>query len=90
MWSQNVRQLSFSANPGTTPTENDGAADASSIPADDCSSMDGVDVMGEDDGCGQGVDETGALLATHTEAKYLLVIEKQGIFLRLCEDGFHR
>lgn len=30
------------------------------------------------------------LMETVTEAKYLLVIEKQGIFLRLCEDAFHR
>ena len=30
------------------------------------------------------------LLETCTEAKYLLVIEKQGIFLRLCEDAFHQ
>mmetsp|Transcript_529 Transcript_529/g.1242 ORF Transcript_529/g.1242 Transcript_529/m.1242 type:complete len:100 (+) Transcript_529:984-1283(+) len=34
-------------------------------------------------------DASAPLLETNTEAKYLLVIEKQGIFLRLCEDSFH-
>ena len=31
-----------------------------------------------------------SFLQTATEAKFLLVIEKQGIFQRLCEDNFHR
>lgn len=39
---------------------------------------------------GEEEEEEGPMLETFTEAKYLLVVEKQGIFLRLCEDCFHR
>lgn len=34
--------------------------------------------------------DTPPVVETHTDAKYLLIVEKQGIFLRLCEDAFHR